>query len=91
LAHERGSRDPGACRDDAGLHAWVRSLEGKPVFKGIEAESVSWVSAFSKSTIALLDYVQADALGMPDRLGKPMQIGNRISGQRILRNSWIAT
>jgi histidinol phosphatase-like PHP family hydrolase len=63
-----------AISDDGGLRAWVRSLEGKPVFKGIEAESVNWVSAFSKSAIAQLDYVQADALGMPDRLGKPMQI-----------------
>ncbi|HEV3198576.1 MAG TPA: hypothetical protein VGZ73_11725 [Bryobacteraceae bacterium] len=63
-----------AVTDDDTLAAWVRSLEGKPVFKGIEAESVNWMSAFSKGAIAKLDYVQADALGLPDRSGAPMQI-----------------
>jgi len=63
-----------AVSDDASLNAWVRSLEGKPVFKGIEAETVNWMSAFSKEAIARLDYVQADALGMPDPSGAPMQI-----------------
>jgi hypothetical protein len=60
--------------DDEELAAWVRSLEGKPVFKGIEAEGSDWMSAFSKRAIATLDYVQADCLGLPDRSGTPMEI-----------------
>ena len=63
-----------AVSDDGTLEAWLLSLDGKPVFKGIEAESVNWASAFSRSSIAKLDYVQADALGMPDPSGVPMQI-----------------
>jgi histidinol phosphatase-like PHP family hydrolase len=35
---------------------------------------VDWMSAFSKDAIARLDYVQADALGFPDKSGSPMQI-----------------
>jgi histidinol phosphatase-like PHP family hydrolase len=63
-----------AVSDDADLDAWIRSLEGKPVFKGIEGEGTDWMSAFSKSAIARLDYVQADPLAVPDRSGRPMQI-----------------
>ena len=63
-----------AITDDESLIAWVKSLEGKPVFKGIEAESVDWPSAFSKDALARLDYVQADPLGIPDKSGSPMQI-----------------
>ena len=63
-----------AVSDDESLNAWVQSLEGKPVFKGIEAESTNWMSVFSKEVVAKLDYVQADPLGMPDKSGSPMQI-----------------
>jgi hypothetical protein len=60
--------------DDRELDAWVRSLSGKDVFKGIEGEGTDWMSAFSKSAIAQLDYVQTDPLGMPDESGKPAKL-----------------
>jgi hypothetical protein len=63
-----------AVSDDAQLSGWLRSLDGLPVFKGIEGEGVDWMSAFSKQAIAALDYVQADPLAVPDRTGAPMQI-----------------
>lgn len=66
-----------AVSDDDTLTAWVRSLEGKPVFKGIEAETTDWMSAFSKDALAKLDYVQADALGLPDKSGSSMHIWAR--------------
>ena len=75
LLQHAGEKGHGfAISDDASLEAWLRSLEGKPVFKGIEAETVNWMSAFSKEAIARLDYVQADALGMPDSSGAPLRI-----------------
>ncbi|HEV2444557.1 MAG TPA: hypothetical protein VGS58_01490 [Candidatus Sulfopaludibacter sp.] len=75
LLQHAGVRGHGfAVSDDETLNAWVRSLEGKPVFKGIEAETNNWMSAFSRDCIARLDYIQADALGLPDRSGSPMQI-----------------
>jgi len=74
LLQHAGAAADYAVNDDRTLEAWVRSLEGKPVFKGIEAESVNWASLFSKAAISKLDYVQADALGMPDSSGKSMQI-----------------
>lgn len=63
-----------AVSDDAELGAWVRSLDGLPVFKGIEGEGPDWMTAFSKAALSTLDYVQADPLAVPDSAGRPMQI-----------------
>lgn len=55
--------------NDDELLAWIRSLDSKPVFIGIQAEHMNWMSAFSKDAIAKLDYVLGDALTMPDKSG----------------------
>ena len=55
--------------NDDELKAWIKSLEGKPVFKGIQAERMNWMSVFSKEVVAKLDYVLSDALTMPDKSG----------------------
>lgn len=55
--------------NDDELKAWIHSLEGKPVFKGVQAELLNWPSVFSKETVAKLDYVLSDALTMPDKAG----------------------
>ncbi len=77
LQHAGEKRGGYAVYDDDSLNAWIRSLEGKPVFKAIEAETTNWPSLFSKTAIAKLDYIQADALGLPDKSGAPMQIWKR--------------
>jgi histidinol phosphatase-like PHP family hydrolase len=63
-----------AVSNDEELGAWVRSLDGLPVFKGIEGEGPDWMTAFSKTALSELDYVQADPLAVPDSAGRPMQI-----------------
>jgi hypothetical protein len=63
-----------AMSNDDQLRAWVRSLEGKPVFKGMQAEGVNWMSAFSKRAVAELDYVLSDALTIPDKSGALVKI-----------------
>ena len=60
--------------NDDELNAWIKSLEGKPAFKGIQAERGNWRSAFSKDVIARLDYVLSDALTMPDKTGSLVKI-----------------
>jgi histidinol phosphatase-like PHP family hydrolase len=56
--------------NDDELKTWIRSLAGKPVYAGIQAELTNWMSAFSKDVVAQLDYVLSDALTMPDKSGK---------------------
>lgn len=60
--------------NDDELKTWIHSLEGKPVLKGVQAELLSWPSAFSKDTVARLDYVLSDALTMPDKSGSWIKI-----------------
>jgi len=58
---------PGLLSTDADLNAYLAKLEGKPVFKGIQAEGLDWMTCFSKDAVAKLDYVLSDALTMPQK------------------------
>lgn len=62
--NRRDNRYWGLVSNDSELNAWIKSLEGKPVFKAIQAELTDWPSCFSKDAIAKLDYVLTDALTM---------------------------
>jgi histidinol phosphatase-like PHP family hydrolase len=72
LLQHAGVRESGYAdlvSNDDELEAWIHSLEGKPVFKGVQAELLNWPSVFSKETVAKLDYVLSDALTMPGKSG----------------------
>jgi histidinol phosphatase-like PHP family hydrolase len=73
LVAHAGKRDGSSAADlvsdDGGLNKWIGSLEGKPVFKGIQAEHINWMGAFSREMVAKLDYVLSDALTVPARGG----------------------
>jgi len=47
---------------DEELKAYIASLEGKPVYKGVQAEYLDWMTCFSKEAVAQLDYVLSDAM-----------------------------
>jgi histidinol phosphatase-like PHP family hydrolase len=48
--------------NDDELRSYIASLEGKPVFKGVQAEYLDWMGCFSKEAVAQLDYVLSDAM-----------------------------
>ncbi len=47
---------------DDELKSYIASLEGKPVYKGVQAEYLDWMSCFSKEAVVQLDYVLTDAM-----------------------------
>jgi len=47
---------------DDELRSYIASLEGKPVYKGVQAEYLDWMRCFSKEAVAQLDYVLSDAM-----------------------------
>lgn len=47
---------------DDELKSYIASLEGKPVYKGVQAEYLDWMRCFSKEAVAQLDYVLSDAM-----------------------------
>ncbi len=64
---------PNLISTDEQLGAYIAKLEGKPVWKGIQAEGPDWMTAFSKEMVTRLDYVLSDALTLTDR-GKQERI-----------------
>ena len=68
-AGTRENRYPVILSSDAELQQWIARLDGKPVYKGIQAEWIDWTTCFSKEVVAQLDYVLSDAMTIPDRTG----------------------
>jgi hypothetical protein len=59
---------------DAGAEAFLRELEGKPVYKAFQAEGREWVGLFSKATLEKFDYVFTDSMTWTDDSGKRMRL-----------------
>jgi hypothetical protein len=55
---------------DEDLLKYLASLDGKPVFKGMQAEGREWVKLFSREAISKADYVFTDAMTFTDDWGK---------------------
>ena len=76
LEHAGGREGPHSKRmsSDAELDRWFGMLEGKPCFKGIQAEGLDWMKYFSRQAVARLDYVLSDALTFPEKNGRRVQL-----------------
>lgn len=64
----------GLLSSDKDLKAYLAKLEGKPVYRGIQAEGLDWMSCFSKQAVAELDYVLSDALTFPEKNGQRVEL-----------------
>ncbi len=60
---------PAILSSDRDLERWLAKLDGKPVYKGVQAEWIDWMTSFSRDVVAQLDFVLSDAMTMPDRDG----------------------
>ena len=56
--------------NDEQLKQSFERLEGRPVFKAMQAEGREWVNMFSPEMIAKFDYVFSDALTFHDKQGR---------------------
>lgn len=65
---------PNVLSSDAELIAYVEMLEGKPVYKGVQAEWTDWSKCFSKEALARLDYVLTDTMTFPRPNGERMKL-----------------
>lgn len=59
---------------DAGAADFLRTMQGKPVFIGLQGEGREWVNLVSRETIARFDYVFTDAMTFTDDNGKRMRL-----------------
>ncbi|MCL4693581.1 MAG: hypothetical protein KJ060_13860, partial [Candidatus Hydrogenedentes bacterium] len=61
---------PVVLSNDTELEAYLAMLDGKPVYKGVQAEWIDWMDCFSRDTLARLDYVLTDMMTWPGIGGK---------------------
>lgn len=60
---------PVVLSNDEELRAYCAMLDGKGVYKGVQAEWTDWMTCFSMEALAELDYILTDAMTFPDRDG----------------------
>jgi len=63
--------------NDADLQGWIAKLDGKGVYKGVQAEWIDWMPCFSKEVFAQLDYVLTDSMTVRDANGKRIKAFGR--------------
>ena len=73
-AGTKANKYPRILSSDEELKGYLAELEGKPVFKGVQAEWLDWMTCFSKEMIAKLDYVLTDAMTLRGKDGKPVRM-----------------
>ncbi len=96
LAQERGVRlgivehagtkenkYPRVLSSDDELKAYLKMLDGKGVYKGVQAEWTDWMSCFSPAVLAQLDYVLTDAMTFPGRNGKRVKLWEKEAGEQV--------
>jgi histidinol phosphatase-like PHP family hydrolase len=77
IAEHAGAKEnqyAGILTNDQELRHWIANLDGKPVYKGVQAEWLDWPVCFSKDAVAQLDFVLSDAMTIPDRTGQRVKM-----------------
>ena len=65
---------PVVLADDEELDGYLKMLEGKGVYRGVQAEWTDWTSGFSRDALARLDYVLMDAMTFPGKDGSRVKL-----------------
>lgn len=77
IAQHAGTKEnqySGILTNDEELAQWMAALDGRPVYKGIQAEWLDWPTCFTKEAAAQLDYALSDAMTIPDRNGRRVKM-----------------
>ncbi len=60
--------------NDSSLYAYMKGVDGRPIFKGMQAEGREWITLFSPEAISKFDYVFTDAMTFTDSKGRRNRI-----------------
>jgi histidinol phosphatase-like PHP family hydrolase len=74
---------PTLLTNDAELRGYLAKLEGKPVFKGLQAEWTDWMSCFSAEALKKLDYVLTDAMTFPGKDGTRVKLWTHEAAEQV--------
>jgi hypothetical protein len=82
-AGTRENKYPVVLSNDAELKRYLAGLEGKPVYRGVQAEWSDWMTCFSKAVAAELDYVLTDAMTFPGKDGRRVKLWELDVAERV--------
>jgi histidinol phosphatase-like PHP family hydrolase len=82
-AGTRANQYPTLLSNDDELRRYLRTLDGKPVSKGIQAEWTDWMTCFSPNALAGLDYVLSDAMTFPGKDGRRVKLWTPDAAQQV--------
>jgi len=73
-AGTRENRYPVVLSNDDELKSYLAMLDGKGVYKGVQAEWTDWMTCFSPEVLGQLDYVLTDAMTFPGKQGRRVKL-----------------
>ena len=82
-AGTKENKYPVVLSNDAELKARNATLEGKAVYKGIQAEWTDWMDCFSREALAQLDFVLTDAMTFPGKDGQRVKLWEPRVDERV--------
>ena len=82
-AGTRENQYPVVLSTDSELSAYLDRLEGRGVYRGVQAEWTDWMTCFSPATLARLDYVLTDAMTFPGKDGKRVKLWEKSAESQV--------
>ena len=73
-AGTKENKYPIVLSNDAELKGYLAKLDGKPVYKGIQAEWLDWAGCFSPEVLGQLDFVLSDAMTIRNQDGRRVKM-----------------
>jgi hypothetical protein len=73
-AGTKENKYPTVLSNDDELLAYIRKLDGKDVYKGVQAEWTDWAGCFSREALAKLDYTITDTMTFPGKDGQRIKL-----------------
>lgn len=74
---------PVVLSDDEELDRYLKMLDGKGVYRGVQAEYNDWTTGFSREALARLDYILIDAMTFPGKDGRRVKLWESGVEQRV--------
>lgn len=82
-AGTKENKYPVVLSNDDELLTYVRKLDGKGVYKGVQAEWTDWAKCFSPEALAKLDYTITDTMTFPGKDGRRVKLWEPGVEQRV--------
>lgn len=82
-AGTKQNKYPVVLSNDEELLRYLAMLDGKPVYKGVQAEWTDWMGCFSREALGKLDYVLTDTMTFPGKDGQRAKLWEKGVEERV--------